>query len=136
VLAGPLTCLSEHQVFRSLRAVVSQTPLVTVNDEGLAILGGRFDRWQLAWSEIEAMAPEPARLREALTSGAFVALQFRTTKEPPPRPWSAVQHSVHRRLLEVGAYVEPLSTEDTDRLISFFEANIDDRQPFLISDWE
>jgi hypothetical protein len=132
LLAAPLT---NRQVLRSIVAVVSMRPYLTVSGSGLHLDGCVFDSVDLAWSDIEAMSPYPASVRAALQSGSFLVITLRVrTGRTTPWTFSSVQHPVYRDHFEITGYFRRPPDGVVDAVVNCFATNVKRHEPFLLSD--
>jgi hypothetical protein len=132
MLAAPLT---NRQLVRSAFAIVSRRPYLTLSDSGLHVDGWLCDSLDLAWSDIEAMSPEPATIQAALKAGSFVVMTLRA-RSGVARPWMlhSIRHSVHRNYFEVTGYFTPPPAPIVDAIAERFASRVERHEPFLLSD--
>jgi len=136
LVLGVLTLLIGQSTLRSIFAIFSNRPYLTVSHEGISIDGGTFDRWAFSWSELGAFSPELDGLQEHLAKGEFVGMTFRAEKKFPRRMFSEIQHPKFHDIFELCGYFQPLSQAEVEQLFLLLKENIKEHQPFLISDWE
>jgi hypothetical protein len=129
--------LANRQVLRSALAVVSRRPYLTFSDSGLHVDGCVFDSLYFAWSDIEAMSPEPASIQAALKAGQFVVITFRV-RSGSKRRWmfSSMQHPVHRDYFTITGYFRPPPADVVDVIAKCFASRVKRHEPFLLSDMD
>jgi hypothetical protein len=132
MMAAPLT---NRQALRSALAIVSRRPYLTISDSGLHVDGCIFDSLYFAWSDIEAMSPEPASIQAALKTGQFVVITFRV-RIGSKRRWtfSSMQHTVHQDYFEISGYFRPPPAHVLDVIGTYFASHVKRHEPFLLSD--
>lgn len=121
-------------VLCSLLAIVSKRPSVSIDEAGIRVDKGPWDRWFFEWSAIAALAPRAKTIAEALASGRQVGLTLALHTRPARRLLSNVQHSVHHDHFEVSGFFRPLEADELERLIGYLDGNVPDQQPFLLMD--
>ena len=122
---------------RSLRAVFSNRPYLTLSSAGIDIDGGMFDRWFLSWEEIAVMAPDPQLLRMRLSDDAFCAITFQLSKRSRRRRWfSNIQHLRHPRIFQVCGYFKPLSEAEAERVVAILLSRVKRHEASLLWDGE
>ena len=127
--------LANRQVLRSLFAAFSKRPYLTLSDAGLHVDGCLLDSLYFAWSDIEAMSPEPKSIEDALKSGNLVAITLRV-RSGSRRRWtfSSIQHAVHRGYFEVSGYFSTPPDAVAHAVAECLASKVRRHEPLLLSD--